>query len=213
MNLDQITREAFPLQTALHAGGLQRAAKPGVRYVVAKNGLWRAIDNAWLKTLVPVAISSTAVIPYGSLTQSVEFLCSMPPASLWREFAALAKAKLPNEVAAAMVWNSEHDTWRLAARKSINANSGFVKYMEALLEEGEQLVVDIHSHANHPAFFSETDNCDDFGSIKVSAVLGCVGQEATQIVVRLMLIDKHIDLRLTRSGGWEVQAEKETFNL
>lgn len=214
MNIDQITMGIFPLLAASQTGVLQDSAKHGVRYVAASDGLWRAIDTAWLKALTPVAQSlKKAVIPYGRLTQSVEFLCSMPPASLWREFAVLAKSTLPNEVAAAMVWNAEQDTWRLAARQSIEANPGFVRYREVELQEGEHFVVDIHSHGNHSAFFSETDDCDDFGSTKVSAVLGCVGQGATQVRIRLMLIDKHIDLKLTCSGGWEVQEEKQEIIL
>lgn len=205
MNHDQITLGIFPLLAASQTSVLQDPEKHGVRYVVAKNGLWRAIDTAWLKALLPVAVSSTAVIPYGSLKPSVEFLCSMPPARLWREFVALAKAELPNEVAAAMVWNSNHDTWRLAARKSIWANSVFVEYREVPLQEGEQVVVDIHSHGNHSAIFSTTDDSDDFGSIKVSAVVGKLGQETIEFVARLMLIDQQLDLKLNSSGEWEVQ--------
>ena len=214
MNHDLITMGIFPLLAASRTGVLQDPDKHGVRYVAANNGLWRAIDTAWLKALTPVALcSKTAVIPYGQLTRSVEFFCSMPPASLWREFAALAKASLPNEVAAAMLWNAEHDTWRLSARHSIEANPQFVKYQEVELQDGEHFVVDIHSHGKLPAFFSPTDSQDDFGSIKVSAVLGCVGHGETNIRMRLMLIDQHIDLKLVASGSWEIQEkQRNLFN-
>ena len=181
MQIDQVTVENFPLMAASHTGMIQLASKIGIRYVVAKDGLWRAIDKSWLRALTPVALNPGAVIPYGSVVQSVEFACSMPPASLWREFMAVAKASLPNEVAAAMVWKSREDSWRLAVRVSIEANGGYVHYQEVDLQDDEEIVVDIHSHASHPAFFSGTDDTDDFGSIKVAAVLGCVGTAAVKL--------------------------------
>ena len=122
--------------------------------------------------------------------------------SLLATMPMIVMAQLPNEVAAAMVWNSTLDEWRLAARESITANGGYVSYREVELQDGEELIVDLHSHGHHPAYFSEIDNNDDFGSIKIAAVMGCVGSESTEIVARLMLIDKTIDLVITSSGGW-----------
>lgn len=207
MDMDKVIRENFPLLAAPAQGDIQIADKAGVRYVVGKDGLWRAIDKSWLRAVTPVALSSTAVIPYGAMVQKIDFLCSMPPQTVWREFATLAKSKLPDEVAAAMVWDTLNDTWRLAERKSILANSAYVEYSEVELGEGEELVVDIHSHGHHPAGFSKIDDRDDFGSIKVSAVLGCVGSEAMEIAVRLMLIDTAIDLQVTTAGGWVTKEE------
>jgi PRTRC genetic system protein A len=202
MSLDEAILRNFPLLAAPHDAGITSAQTPGVRYVVGKNGLWRDIQKSWLRAITPVAITATAVIPYGTVMQKVEFLCAMPPAKLWREFADLAKAMLPNEVAAAMVWHTVEGTWRLAARKSLQARSDYVEYSEVELQEGEELVVDIHSHGKHPAYFSGTDDRDDHGSIKVSAVFGCVGTEAMEIAARLMLIDKTIELQITPAGGW-----------
>ena len=207
MQLDQITVKNFPLIAAPQSDVVETPSKAGIRYVVARNGLWRAIDKSWLSALTPVALDPDAVIPYGRVAQTVKFLCGMPPASLWREFAAVAKTALPNEVAVAMVWNSMTDCWRLAVRESIEANGGYVHYQEAELNEDEEMVVDIHSHGHHPAFFSKTDDSDDFGSIKVAAVLGRVGTVAAQLVARLMLIDRCLDLELLATGGWKLNKE------
>ena len=202
MNLDEAILKSFPLLVAPLDAVIPSAESAGVRYVVGKNGLWRDIKKSWLNAITPVAITATAVIPYGVVTQKVEFLCPMPPQKLWREFADLAKAMLPNEVAAAMVWHTTVGTWRMAARTTILARSDYVEYAEVELQEGEELVVDIHSHGEHPAYFSATDDRDDYGSIKVSAVFGRVGTDAMEIAVRLLLIDKTVDLQITPSGGW-----------
>ena len=92
MDLDQVISDNFPLIAAPRSGVIPPSTKQGVRYVVASNGLWRAIDKSWLRAQTPLAVAEKSVIPYGTLGQEIKFFCSMPSMKLWREFAALAKA-------------------------------------------------------------------------------------------------------------------------
>jgi len=47
------------------------------------------------------------------------------------------------------------------------------------------LVIDIHSHGNCRAFFSDTDNKDDMGATKISGVIGNLDQTNVTAKFRL----------------------------
>jgi PRTRC genetic system protein A len=53
--------------------------------------------------------------------------------------------------------------------------------------DGEHIVVDVHSHGLHTAFFSAEDDADDAGAMKVSLVLGNLDQERPTSKMRLCM--------------------------
>jgi PRTRC genetic system protein A len=63
------------------------------------------------------------------------------------------------------------------------------------LAEHESLAIDLHSHGDGEAFFSEIDDTDDAGEVKISGVLGGLGETGTpSAVFRLNLLGLIIPL-------------------
>lgn len=203
MNQDSFIASMFPLGPAL-MDGAQQEFHEGVSYLAACDGLWRSVRLPWINSLLPVATAPAVNVPYGRLHESVQVLVPAPDRSIWSEFLATAKAAMPSECAAALLWNTETKAWRYAVRRAISASHGHIDYQEVQVFEDEILVVDIHSHARHPAFFSRTDDADDQGSMKISVVFGNIDQETPSLAARINLVDQRRVMVFDHNANWSV---------
>jgi PRTRC genetic system protein A len=188
--------ETFPVAIAPHEGALSDPTKAGMRYVLASDGVYREISTCWM---VRRKLHGPCRLPYGDLQESLTFLMEAPPLELWKEFLAQARQALPNECAGLMIWNQTSQQWRLEMRIAHLASKVRIDYIEARLDDDEVGVVDIHSHGVLRAGFSQRDNRDDMGGIKVAAVVGRVDQPSPEFVMRLVAIDEFMPL--TMVGG------------
>ena len=204
MTIDEMVLNSFPVLCAPIEDDLPKANKDGVRYVLAKDGIWQGIESEWLSFMHRL---STASLPFGSVHDTCEWKCSFPNASLWREFLSEARQAMPNETAALIVWDSVLDSWRMVMRKLANASSAYVCYANPVLGPNEVPVIDIHSHGACGAFFSQTDNADDRGSFKIAATFGKVHEETPQLVLRLVAMEKFYGLALDSDGRFELTGE------
>lgn len=186
--MDAMVLNNFPFVVAKHSQNIEEPAAHGQRYIVGRQGLYREVSTPWLLSRALVAATKMPT-PYGEVEEVATIKCGSPPADLWREFIAHAKTVSPVECAGLMIWNVNTGRWRLAIREVAYASSDRVDYMEPALVDDEIAVVDVHSHGLHPAFFSSLDNQDDMGSIKVSAVIGRLDQEAPEVAIRLVCIE------------------------
>lgn len=202
--LDAAIQKAFPTIVAPKFGAIEPMALNGVRYIVAANGFWREVKLPWLHVCHRVGKIGVQ-LPYGEVAGRFELLCSSVPMELVAQFKADAARALPNEMAAALIWNEVTDTWRYQERTPLEQNAAFVKYAEAKLETGEYLVVDLHSHALFEAFFSATDDRDDAGSMRFSGVIGNLDQETQSFCLRLNLAGTAWKAALGMDGTLEVQ--------
>lgn len=147
----------------------------GHRYLIARDGMYVEATRPWLYAIGCFArgIHQT---PFGAITEKVELRCGAIPKSLLRQFIGLAQKALPNETSAAFVWNHFDNTWRIVETAiKASATPGSVQYVQREpIADNESMVVDIHSHGNFPAFFSEEDNRDDATGVKVAVVIGRV---------------------------------------
>lgn len=204
-NMDKAILTAFPLVAVPTAEPLQAHNEPGIRYLVAKSGLMREINLPWMRLVHPVATCDSSIKPpYGEMQSSVELWCSKVPPELIRQFTADARAAMPHEIAAALIWNATVDTWRYEVRKSRVATSSYVAFDEVRLERDEHLVVDIHSHGLHGAFFSKTDDRDDRGSMKFSVVLGNLDKPTPSSAIRLCMAGLYLPASINELGVLEV---------
>ncbi|MCV0439047.1 MAG: PRTRC system protein A [Hydrogenophaga sp.] len=204
-NMDKAILSAFPLVAVPTAEPLQEYAEHGVRFLVGKTGVMREVSLPWLQIVHPVAsLDGGLQLPYGELEASVRVRCSRVPADLIRQFTADARAALPNEVAAALIWNSKTNQWRYQVRKSVVANAVYVQFEEVRMADSEHLVVDFHSHGEHRAFFSEVDDQDDHGSMKFSAVLGNLDHATPSSAIRLCMAGLYMPAAIKADGSLEV---------
>ena len=205
-NMDKAILEAFPLVATPIAEPLQARDDSGIRFLASRQALMREISLPWIRLVHPVAQCAEGFrLPYGEVHQSASVLCSSVPAALIRQFVADARAALPNEVAAALIWNSESDAWRYEVRKSLRANASFVAFEEVRLVDDEHLVLDLHSHGLHAAYFSSVDDQDDSGAMKFSAVLGNLDRDTPSSAIRLCMAGLYLQASINKAGELEVQ--------
>lgn len=197
---DNVVLEAFPLLAVPSSGTVPANSRNGLRYLVARDGLYKEVTTPWLRAVLPCSPAVLGTTPYGPLVPGVELTCGTLPLDLIREFTAHARGALPNETTAVLAWNWARGSWRLVHREEESASRARVVYREARLEEEEVLVVDLHSHGDEDAFFSAEDDRDDAGGIKISAVVGRVRTEPT-LRARLACLDRFVDLQLDSPGA------------
>jgi len=175
---DQILQRSCPTTMVPRFEDLPPLSKNGHRFLVAQDGLWLEVKRPWLHLVWPVAEKCYQVaLPYGNLEPKVSFLCPDIPRSLINKFTDDARAALPNEFAAWIIWNEQTEAFAYRPLTSTSAGPAHLKLDRPVLGEHEHLIVDIHSHATMNAFFSAEDNRDDAGEVKLSVVFGRLGSD------------------------------------
>ncbi|MFC6281190.1 PRTRC system protein A [Polaromonas aquatica] len=201
--MDAIIQGMFPTVMMPREGMIEPATNNGTRYVVARDGLWREVMLPWVTVLHKIA-HSDFMLPYGPAKDTVALKCGPIPSELRSKFVQDAKAAMPNEMAAAVVWNSNDHSWRYEKRENMQATADLVEYHEVQLGDGEYLVLDLHSHGTFSAFFSQKDDQDDMGSMKFSGVIGNLDTGDMTSVLRLNMLGQTWDADLASNGKLEV---------
>jgi PRTRC genetic system protein A len=166
----------------------------GHRFLMAGDGLWVEVKRSWLHLRLQLFHQDEIAMPYGLVTPVFEFAFERPPRHLVETFAAHAQKEWQVEQAAWIVRNTETGEFRLVMLESIDASGSHIHFHRPVLEEGEEMVIDLHSHGTFPAFFSGQDNLDDAGEVKISVVIGNCNQPQPSVAVRLCALGKYIPL-------------------
>ncbi|MCE2723848.1 MAG: PRTRC system protein A [Betaproteobacteria bacterium] len=188
--LDAYWAKQVPVLPAPAYSALQLLNTSGHRVLVAKSGTYAEVCRPWLYAMVCIGSNNGFALPFGELNETLEVTQRIPRALLG-EFQAQAQAALPNETAAWIVWH-ETNGYRLVPLVETVADTVQVKFQRPELTASEHLVLDLHSHGVLPAFFSSTDDQDDLGEVKLSAVVGEVGSAKPSWVLRLCLLGSQV---------------------
>lgn len=178
--LDYITQGVCPTLPVPKHGELP-AMDNGHRFLVADDGLWIEIKRPWLHMIWPLAQQTGVAIPYGSLRRKAQFAFGKLPIDLILDFTNDATAALPNEAAAWLVWDEHTRQLEYLPLPPVSAGSGHIQFERPALAPHESLAVDLHSHGAGPAFFSDQDNQDDAGEVKISGVIGSLTPEGDRL--------------------------------
>lgn len=184
---DKLLQRSCPTVMVPRFEYLDLLASSGHRFLAASDGLWLEVRRPWLHLIWPVALQNHVAMPYGKLEPMARFAFNCIPRELFSQFVADAKEHLPNEYAAWLIWNEKTRSFRYQSLQSVSAGPAHLKLDRPALEEGEHLVVDVHSHAHLSAFFSSADNLDDAGEVKLSVVIGSLGDNQ-KITSKLRLV-------------------------
>lgn len=171
--------EFFPLQ------------ENGHRFVFGSDGIYLEARRPWLYIIHRIAPIAGVKLPYGAVTPKAEMAFGSLGKALpqLQEFAKQATVAAPLEAAAAVLWNSVENTWRIEYPKVIGeATSSSISYHQVEPGPDEHLVIDLHSHGAAAAFFSETDDQDDAGSVKISGVYGNLGTGEPTCLFRMCVL-------------------------
>lgn len=173
-------------------GELAPLEKNGHRYLVAAHGLWLEVRRPWLHARVPIAFSPV-LMPYGQPEQQIVYAFGEEAlVQLQMHFLRSARIAMPNECAAWGVYDERTGTLGYWPLMSDAASPGSVTFHRPRLAEHEHLAVDLHSHGAGAAFFSEADDEDDAGEVKISVVVGTLDSEPT-FATRLCLLGEFIE--------------------
>lgn len=171
----------------------------GHRFLLAEGGLYLEVRRPWLHYIHPLAKQADVTIPYGAIQGKCELDFGSIGSALaqMKEFAAKAKADAPIEAAASLLWNHQEKAWRIEYPEIVGeASAGHIQYRQVEPAPDESLAIDLHSHGHIEAFFSSTDNEDDRGAVKISAVFGNLDTAAPTVAFRLCVLGLYIPINV-----------------
>ncbi|WP_321936201.1 PRTRC system protein A [Paraburkholderia sp. J8-2] len=170
---DLVLQGSFPSVMVPTREPVAPMTAPGERLLIASNGVFLEINRPWIRLVRRLAsFEWRTPVPYGEAAELTELPCGAVPAELIAEFARMARAALPNEVGAWIVWDVVTGLFRLVPLPSLSHSPAHLTYERPELRDGEWLVVDCHSHGSGRAYFSTTDDRDDQHDVKFALVLG-----------------------------------------
>lgn len=141
---------------------------PGCRrYIVARNGLYVQACSRLLSVTLCIEKFHTDM-PYGDLDESVSLSCGVIPSAVYEDLRGQAIAAFPEEWAAYVLFDG---AFHIAEPEVISCSGGHISYRMDGIDE-DQIVLDIHSHGRHDAFFSHADDRTDMHGVYIASVFG-----------------------------------------
>ncbi len=164
--------------------------EPGARLLLTATGLMLESCNGVFHAITPLGTyTATVRLPYGKVTTGVTTLDKEAATQLYayaREFLAVAAKHAPLETIMLVVKGPGRPM--RCIHPALNQTNASLDYQDWVhMEEGEHVILDIHSHGAYEAFFSSTDNDDDGrfrGHLKTSCVIGHADQSSPLQVQR-----------------------------
>lgn len=177
---DIALQSVMPTVMVPRFGTFAPLATIGQRLLIAGNGMWLEVNLPWIYLRQQVQRPAAIPVPYGDVTPELRFGFGKLPRSMVLEFIEHARERCPNECAAWVIWNQTTHVMRLQMLDDEQSvGPGHVVVNLPVLEEGEHMILDLHSHGVTSAFFSRTDNHDDRSGIKIAGVVGNLDQEVS----------------------------------
>lgn len=202
LQMDMALLAAAPIAAVPRYAPFHPLQENGHRFLLAADGLHLEVRRPWLHYIQPLAKHAAVAIPFGEMTKKCEldFGSIGSALDLMKEFAAQAKADAPIEAAASLLWDHVKKSWRIEYPKIIGkATTGSIQYEQVVPGEDESLAIDLHSHGHLGAFFSETDNADDRGSVKIAGVFGDLDKAQPTVAFRMCVLGLYIDIPVPAS--------------
>lgn len=184
---DRVLQLAMPTVVVPLHGELEIPGEPGDRILVGANGMHMEVRRKWGYFVRSVSSAPETPVPFGEVTATSRLLIPLLPRQLLFDFVEHAKRNHHVEVAASIIWHELTDEFRLAIATTISANKDNIDFHVPALGTNEHLIVDCHSHANGPAFFSGQDDRDDRHATKFSFVVGNCNELKQTFVMRLCI--------------------------
>lgn len=198
--LDMATYNAAPIVGVPRHCEFAPLVENGHRFLLAEGGLYLEVRRPWLHFIHRVGEQDASVrIPYGPIASKFELGFGRLGTALpqMKEFATYAMVESPIEAAASLLWNHKTNEWSLKYPEVIGeATSGSISYKQVDVGDDESLVIDLHSHGAHPAFFSTTDDSDDAGAVKIAGVFGSLDQGVQTATFRLCVLGVYVPINV-----------------
>jgi PRTRC genetic system protein A len=199
LQMDKALLAAAPVAAVPRHAPFHPLQDNGHRFLLAEDGLYLEVRRPWLHFVHPLAKQAAVAIPYGPIKAKCELDFGTIGSALaqMREFAAGAKNVAPIEAAASLLWDHRKRSWRIEYPDIIGeASASHIQYRQVEPGPDESLAIDLHSHGYAGAFFSTTDDEDDRGAVKISAVFGNLDTATPTVAFRMCVLGLYIPINV-----------------
>jgi PRTRC genetic system protein A len=209
---DRALQMSCPMVAAPRFGARHTLRENGQRLLVANNGIFMEVRRAWLHCIRRVGTWKVGMnTPFGKVDECLTLTFGKIRTDLLANFVRHGRAALPCETAGAIVFDDVTGYTELVMHGVMRANGAGVDYVIGNLDKHKHIVVDLHTHAVLPAFFSKDDDWDDRGGVKLAGVFGNLDSEKPTCAFRLCMNGVFENLpvpeTVARRGGVVAQDE------
>ena len=206
LQLDMALFASAPVAVVPRFAPFQPLLDNGHRFLMAGDGLHLEVRRPWLHIVHRVGPPLPVRVPYGNVEQRYDFAFGRIGAALKliQQFVAQARASAPVEDAALIGWDANERTlFQQPVELTRQATASSVQYRMPVLAEHESIAIDLHSHGHLPAFFSDTDDQDDFGTVKIAGVVGDLDKAEPTVLFRLCVLGLYIPIPVPAARVFE----------
>lgn len=153
---DRVLFEATPMLMAPRFGVLPELAIGTRRLISASDGVYLEVRSKALHICRRIA---EVRMPYGDIVPFTKLAYGIVPNAILSQAYRYAAENAHVEVAACLMLDHANQSYQWHYPQVISSDSGHIRYQDAINDD--ELVIDFHSHAAHPAFFSAQDDQSD----------------------------------------------------
>lgn len=178
--LDTILQSEYPLHVVGQMTPFEPMAAPGSRLLLTADGLKLEAHNGMVHAITTLApLKSTLTLPYGKVADCLDIVSQRTAhrvAQWLKDFVVHARLACPNETMMLVTQCPGQEP--TCKYPSFNEGRAHLDY-QPNYEEGEQVLLDVHSHGHYRSEFSKTDDRDDQtyrGDLKCCYVIGSLNK-------------------------------------
>lgn len=163
---------------------LNQPPTTALEYWVAQNGVFVRGRRPELEALLPVSRHES---PVRGLSILQPFVTLTKLNAAWLDIVVgLARDDLPNEVLFHWTQTPEGN-WELAIPEQTQSYTHCKPVETGYDSSSHRAIVEIHSHGQCPAYFSQTDDADENSGFRIYGVLGKLYQPRPELLLRVGL--------------------------
>lgn len=163
---------------------LKQPSTAAIEYWVAQNGVFARGQRPELEALLPVSRHESKVRGLGVLQP---FVALTKLNSTWLNIVSgMAQANLPNETL--FHWTqTPSGNWHLAVPDQTQSYTHCKPVETGYNSSAHRAVIEIHSHGECPAYFSQTDDGDENSGFRIYGVIGKLQKDRPELLLRVGL--------------------------
>lgn len=155
-------------------------------YLLAGNGVFASATRPGIKVLMPVCLSNQQIKGLPHLTPHLTITPRIPKELLLKVWRSSCNACTESNAEILFHFHKQDAEWKLQTPEQTQNTTSCQPTESGSYSSHYHAVVEVHSHATMPAFFSSTDNADETG-FRIYGVLGRVGTTKPEIQMRVGL--------------------------
>ncbi len=158
-------------------------------YITASNGIFLRAENRFMVAIIPVVQAPPGTVRgLHPLTAKITLKVPRIPASLLQDILADARLMQFNGQLNEVLYRFHHNGQTINVDRPSQDTSP--TSVEAIGDGGADVILEIHSHGNMRAFWSNTDNQDEKG-FRVYGVIGKLDSDEPEIRLRVGIYGYH----------------------